>query len=99
MLAAAGEQAVPAPAVDRDLLERVHTLLRSKSSAGLDAWLADAANSLLSSFATGIAADRDAVAAAMTEPWSNGQTGGQIAKLKLVRRQMHGRSQLDFLRA
>lgn len=84
MLAATVEQAVPALAVARDLLARFHALLRSKSSADLDAWLADAAKSLLGSFATGLAADRDAVAAAMTEPWSNGQTEGQITKVKLM---------------
>ena len=93
------EQAVPALAVARDLLERFHVLLRSKSGAGLDAWLSDAANSLLSTFASGIAADRDAVAAAMAEPWSNGQTEDQITKLKLVKRQMYGRAHLDLLRA
>jgi hypothetical protein len=33
------------------------------------------------------------------EPWSNGQTEGQITKLKLVKRQMYGRAKLDLLRA
>ncbi len=99
MLAAAVEKVMPALAVARDLLERFHTLLRSKSSAGLDAWTADAANSLLGSFASGVAADRDAIAAAITEPWSNGQTEGQITKLKLVKRQMFGRAKLDLLKA
>ncbi len=47
----------------------------------------------------GIAADQVVVAAAMTQPWSNGQTEGQITKLKLVRRQMCGRGKLDLLRA
>lgn len=28
--------------------------------------------------------------AALTEPWSNGQTEGQNTKLKLVKRQMYG---------
>jgi len=37
--------------------------------------------------------------AAMTQPWSNGQTEGQITKLKLVKRQMYGRAKLDLLRA
>jgi transposase len=37
--------------------------------------------------------------AALTEPWSNGQTEGQITKLKLVKRQMYGRGKLDLLRA
>jgi hypothetical protein len=49
--------------------------------------------SALSSFATGIASDRDAVRAALTQPWSNGQT----TKLKLVKRQMYGRANLDLL--
>jgi len=49
--------------------------------------------------ANGLTADRDAVHAALTEPWSNGQTEGQITKLKLVKRQMYGRANLDLLRA
>ena len=40
-----------------------------------------------------------AVGAAITEPWSNGQTEGQITKLKLVKRQMYGRGKLDLLQA
>ena len=40
-----------------------------------------------------------AVAAAIVSPWSNGQTEGQITKLKLVKRQMYGRANLDLLRA
>ena len=39
------------------------------------------------------------VAAALSLPWSNGQTEGQITKLKLVKRQMYGRAKLDLLRA
>ena len=37
--------------------------------------------------------------AALTEAWSNAQTEGQITKLELVKRQMHGRAGLDLLRA
>ena len=40
-----------------------------------------------------------AVLAALTQPWSNGQTEGQITRLKLVKRQMYGRAKLDLLRA
>jgi transposase len=53
----------------------------------------------LASFAAGIRADQNAVAAAIVEPWSNGQTEGQITKLKLVKWQMFGRAKLDLLRA
>jgi transposase len=37
--------------------------------------------------------------AAITSPWSNGQTEGQITKLKLVKRQMYGRGKIDLLQA
>ena len=53
----------------------------------------------MASFASGIEQDSAAVRAALTEPWSNGQTEGQNTKLKLVKRQMYGRANLDLLRA
>ena len=37
--------------------------------------------------------------AAIALPWSNGQTEGQIAQLKLVKRQMYGRAKIDLLQA
>ena len=40
-----------------------------------------------------------AVHAALVQPWSNGQTEGQITKLKLVKRQMYGRAKIDLLQA
>ncbi len=49
-------------------------------------------------FASGLTKDRDAVAAALALPWSNGQTEGQITRLKLVKRQMFGRAKVDLLR-
>ena len=49
-------------------------------------WLTETGNSMLASFGKGIAADLAAVKAALTESWSNGQTEGQITKLKLVKR-------------
>ena len=61
--------------------------------------MTDASASLLASFGKGIAADIASVKAALTEPWSNGQTEGQITKLKLVKRQIYGRARLDLLRA
>ena len=41
----------------------------------------------------------DCIEWAGTQPWSNGQTEGQITKLKLVKRQMYGRGKLDLLQA
>ena len=58
-----------------------------------------ATSSSPSSRGNAIVADQTAVTAALTQPWSNGQTEGQITKLKLVKRQMYGRAKLDLLRA
>jgi transposase len=43
--------------------------------------------------------DHDAVLAALTLPYSQGQTEGFITKLKLLKRSMYGRAKLDRLRA
>ena len=71
-------------------------MVRKKIEADLDPWIVDATTSVIAPFASGITRDRAAVRAAITEPWSNGQTEGQITKLKLVKRQMYGRGKLDL---
>jgi transposase len=96
---AAIETGVPALAAARTLLERFQNMLRSHDIAALAPWLVETAGGLLASFSRGISGDLAAVRAALTEPWSNGQTEGQITKLKLVKRQMYGRARLDLLRA
>jgi transposase len=98
-LVAAIEAAAPALAAARDLMDRFHAMIRQRDVTALDSWIEEARPSLLKSLATGIAADYDAVRNALNEPWSNGQTEGQITKLKLVKRQMYGRAKLDLLRA
>ncbi len=67
--------------------------------ADLDPWLARAKSGLIASFANGVIKDKAAVSAAISSSWSNGQTEGQITKLKLVKRQMYGRGKLDLLQA
>ena len=96
---AAIEAGVTALTEARMLVERFHTMIRMKVEADLDAWLADAGPSLLASFAAGINNGKAAVRAAIVEPWSNGQTEGQINKLKMVKRQMYGRAKVDLLEA
>jgi transposase len=93
------EQGLPALTAARDLVDRFHAVIRTRAADELDAWVVAARDSLLSSFANRIAADRDSVHAALVHPWSNGQTEGQITKLKLVKRQMYGRAKLDLLSA
>lgn len=49
-------------------------------------------------FAEGLRGDEDAVKAALSLPWSNGQLEGQINRLKTLKRQMYGRASFDLPR-
>ena len=83
----------------RELVANFHTMIRKKAEVELDPWIVRAQASLVASFANGVANDRAAVSAAISSSWSNGQTEGQITKLKLVKRQMYGRAKIDLLQA
>ena len=96
---AAKEENVPALVEARELVAEFQAMIRSMRPEGLSDWLEHAARSALASFARGVAKDRAAVHDAMTLPWSNGQTEGQITRLKLVKRQMYGWGKLDLLQA
>jgi transposase len=50
------------------------------------------------SFAIGIRQDYAAIRAALETAWSNGQTEGQVNRLKFIKRQMYGRARFDLLR-
>lgn len=93
------EAAVPAVTTARDLVDDFHRIVREKDHGALDAWLERAHASALAGFARGIVSDKAAVAAAIELPWSNGQTEGQICKLKKLKRQMYGRGNIDLLAA
>ncbi|MDQ2106570.1 transposase [Azospirillum sp. C340-1] len=70
-------------------------------SAVLDTWLTDALSCgipAIETFAVGVRQDEAAVKAALIMPWSSGQAEGQVNKLKLIKRQMYGRANLDLLR-
>jgi transposase len=96
---AAIEARVPTLVDARNLVERFQAIVRQKVVSELEPWIATAGAGLIASFASGILKDKAAVCAAITEPWSNGQTEGQITKLKLVKRQMYGRAKIDLLQA
>jgi transposase len=51
----------------------------------------------LQAFAAGLRRDEAAVRSALSLPWSNGQTEGQITRLKQLKRQMYGRANFDLL--
>ena len=86
-------------ALARDLALSFAAIVHERKADDLDRWLADAAESEMRSFADGLRQDEAAVRAALELPWSNGQTAGQITRLKLIKRQMFGRAKHDLLRA
>jgi transposase len=96
---AAIEAGVPALVEARDIIAEFHAMIRRKVEGGLTSWIERARTSLVASFASGVIRDEAAVRAAITSPWSNGQTEGQITRLKLVRRQMYGRGKIELLQA
>jgi len=96
---AAIEGGVPLLGEAQEIIAAFQAMIRGKSLADLEPWLEPARQSLVASFASGVIKDQAAVSAAITSPWSNGQTEGQITKLKLIKRQMYGRGKLDLLQA
>ena len=83
----------------REIILEFQGIIRRKALADLDAWIDRVRLSLVAAFANGASKDRAAIEAAIALPWSNGQTEGQICKLKLVKRQMYGRGNFDLLQA
>jgi transposase len=90
---------VPPLVEAREIVGGFQTIVRTRSLDALEPWLQRAEHSLVASFAGGVLKDKAAIIAAITLPWSNGQTEGQITKLKLIKRQMYGRGKLDLLEA
>ena len=76
-------------------------MLRLRLVQRLDAWLERAANSALPAFhgfVAGLRRDYSAVKAGLSLPWSQGQTEGQVNRLKFLKRQSFGRANFDLLR-
>ncbi len=92
----------PAFATMRALAMRFRDILRGSDVEKLSAWLHDADHSALyviRRFVRTLRQDLAAVRNAITETWSNGQTEGQINRLKMLKRAMYGRAGIDLLRA
>ena len=86
----------------RGLAMRFRGILRGNDTGKLDVWLHDADRSGLYGirrFARTLRQDLAAVRNAITEPWSNGQTEGQINRLKMLKRAMYGSAGVELLRA
>lgn len=79
----------------------VHMLRDRTGEEQLDGWLEKVASSPLTAlhpFVAGLSQDKAAVQAGLTLIWSQGQTEGQITRLKLIKRQGYGRAKFDLLR-
>jgi transposase len=84
-----------------DFTERFVEIVRARQGAKLGEWLSDAEASgmrEIQQFAYKVRRDEAAVQAGCTLEWSNGQTEGQITKLKAIKRSMYGRAKFDLLR-
>lgn len=99
MLVAQVEAALPSLATARKLTDRFTDMVRNARKNALADWLAEAEDSMIASFSRSLRSDQTAVAAALREPWSSGQTEGQINRLKTLKRQMYGRANIDLLKA
>jgi len=76
-------------------------MLRRREGERLPTWLERAAHCAvpdLARFAAKLREDHAAVQAGLTLRYSNGQTEGQVTRLKLVKRQGYGRAKFDLLR-
>ena len=77
-------------------------ILKEKNESGYTDWLSRARNSQIKqirNFAAGIRQDAEPVRQAVVSEWSNGQTEGQVNRLKAIKRQMYGRANFELLRA
>jgi transposase len=94
--------AIPQVATAYALTQQFRTLIRERQQqAVLDQWIADAQASGIGpfrTFAAGLLRDYEAVTAAVTEVWSQGQTEAQVHRLKLLKRAMFGQAGFTLLR-
>jgi transposase len=91
----------PAIAAATEFAEDFLVMLRRREGERLPTWLDAAETSgidALKRFAGKLRADLAAVQAGLTLRQSNGQTEGQVNRLKLLKRQGYGRAKVDLLR-
>jgi len=84
-----------------ELVQDFRTMVNRRQLAFLPRWIDEAKASGLPElrrFAEGLYRDYDAVRAALSFEYSNGQTEGQVHRLKLIKRQGYGRASFDLLR-
>lgn len=83
------------------LAQDFRLLLKARSVSAFDAWLDTADQSPLNTvrtFAHALRAEYPFIRAALEYEYSNGQTEGQVNRLKFIKRQMYGRASFELLR-
>ena len=95
-------QDVPEIEIGQKLVKEFHQLMTDRQSEGFKRWLERARASGIGELlwlANGVEQDRAPVEKAFESQWSQGQTEGQVNRLKFLKRQMYGRANFDLLRA
>ncbi|MEU6298956.1 ISL3 family transposase [Streptomyces erythrochromogenes] len=83
------------------LISEFAEMLTTLTGNQLPAWITDATAAGLpgiSTFATGLETDLDAVTAGMTTQWNSGSVEGAANRIKMLKRQMFGRAGFPLLR-
>lgn len=91
----------PQIATAEHLAQEFRQVFENRDSDAMKVWLARTVGSEipeLKRFVAGLERDHEAVMAAVEQHWSNGQVEGQVHRLKLLKRQMYGRSGFPLLR-
>jgi transposase len=84
-----------------DAIRSFAVILTRRRGERLPAWLTQAADiglAGLNSFIAGVEQDLAAVTAGLTQPWNSGPMEGHVNRVKMLKRQMYGRANLDLLR-
>lgn len=85
----------------RRLAREFELIVKERRTTGFDSWLVAVKESKLidlQNWAAGLLADESAVRAAFSSNWSNGQTEGQVNRLKFIKRSMYGRANFELLK-
>jgi len=83
------------------LVQKFSNMVRSREAEEFEEWLKDSLSCGVKGFETfamGLRREQPAVEAALSLPYSNGQTEGQVNRLKMIKRQMYGRASFGLLR-
>jgi transposase len=82
------------------LVQWFQKMVREHRVVELDPWIEECLQCSMAdlvNITTGLQRKQAAIFNAIHETWSNGQTEGQVTRLKLIKRKMYGRANFDLL--